>query len=209
MDKFYFGQNSAKRFFSKSLRFKIYTSSKQFEKFYIKTISVPMKKEIFDFYDSGDYKINKSIFLEKMLIPFILIIALFFMYHFLTSRKTEESIDNNNSVVSNDVNESVVDNYDDESEDIQKERIVYFYCNLKTCNMKQTSFTIPLIALNDFIDTYDESILYKEKITNNYSYIAISVDVKLYNDLMRYNIVHKGAKHEKNGYSFNNSFKKL
>lgn len=82
IDQYYFGIQAAKRLFSSTFKYKVYTDHKQYEKFLIDTISLSSSKKIFDLYDSGFYKVNKSAALKKLAPVFIiaLFLALFAKY---------------------------------------------------------------------------------------------------------------------------------
>lgn len=83
IDKFYFGQNASKRLFSSTFRYKVYTDFKEYEKYYIETISLPSKKEVFALYDSGFYKVNKSAALKKLLPVFLIVLFLAFFVKYV------------------------------------------------------------------------------------------------------------------------------
>lgn len=91
-DKYFFGLNAAKRIFSTTFKYNVYTDHRQYEKFWIETISLPSKREIFSLYDSGHYKVNKSAAFKKLALPFLLLLflAIFIKYglfgYFLGSR---------------------------------------------------------------------------------------------------------------------------
>lgn len=82
IDKFYFGVNAAKRLFSSTFRYKVYTDYKMYSRDLIEEISLPSSKKVFSVYDSGHYKVNKSAALKKLLPVAIIIIflALFAKY---------------------------------------------------------------------------------------------------------------------------------
>jgi len=82
IDKFYFGVQASKRLFSSTFKYKVYTDHKQYEKFLIEVISLPSNRKIFELYDSGHYKVNKSAAFKKLAPIFVLIvfIALFTKY---------------------------------------------------------------------------------------------------------------------------------
>ncbi len=98
IDKYYFGVNAAKRLFSTTFKYKVYTDHKQYEKFYIETISLRSDKKIFGLYDSGHYKVNRSAALKKLAPIFVLVlfIGLFtkyvlFGYVLGSNKKTEDN----------------------------------------------------------------------------------------------------------------------
>lgn len=84
IDKYYFGVNAAKRIFSTTFKYKVYTDHRQYEKFLVEEISLPSDKRIFALYDSGFYKVNKSVLFKKLAAPaaILLFLILFLKYFF-------------------------------------------------------------------------------------------------------------------------------
>lgn len=82
IDKYYFGVNAAKRLFSTTFKYKVYTDHRQYEKYLIETISLASSKNIFDLYDSGFYKVNRSAAFKKLapIFAILLFLALFAKY---------------------------------------------------------------------------------------------------------------------------------
>ena len=178
--KFYFGQNAAKRLFSKTLRFKVYTDSRQFEKFYIETISLNMIKEIWDFYDSGHYEVEKSVILKKLGLPLLLIAAAFLLYRFFFSGSSDESAESSlppspavesSKSVSNHRESSRVDDVDEIP--FEDSRFLVFTCNLDICYMREAAFTVPFDVFNKFVTSLGGRVLYVSKITNYLSSVSI------------------------------------
>ena len=207
VQKFFFGVNASKRFLSTTLRFKVYTDSREFKKYYIETISLKMTKEIHNFYDSGAYNVDKSMFVKFLTLPILLIIIVFLVYKFLFSKEETK-------IVSNDVNttsldSSTIDDLDSTDEDTdsfersEEDHLIFFNCNLSTCTMKNSSFNIPLNKMNTFADAVGMDILYSSKINNYYSLVVVNVNSNLYSDLMGFNLSKKGEKHEKGEMDFN------
>lgn len=104
IDTYYFGVNAAKRLFSTTFKYRVYTDHKQYEKFWIEDISLASNKKIFDLYDSGHYKVNRSAALKKLapifaIIFFIAIFAKYVLFGMLLGgNKTEEEINASSSV---------------------------------------------------------------------------------------------------------------
>lgn len=198
MDKFYFGQNASKRFFSKTLRYKVYCDSKEFKKFYIETISLKMNKEIFDFYDSGSYEVGKSQFKKFMFIPVIVIIALYFgISKFLTSPQTEK-ISENNSTANQNANvgmRHMLENSNlDDAVEIEPEKfkednvLIELFCNNKYCFIFNSRFNIPTTGINAFVAGYDGEILYKNVSSKTIQTVFISIPQNRYEDLAKFEI---------------------
>jgi zona occludens toxin len=108
IDKYYFGVNAAKRLFSTTFKYKVYTDHREYEKFFIETISLPSSKKTFSFYDSGHYKVNRSAAFKKLapIAVLVLFIALFTKYYLfgvlLGGNKADEQIkelENNSTVI--------------------------------------------------------------------------------------------------------------
>jgi len=205
--KYYFGQNPAKRFTTKTLKFKIYTDAREFEKFYIETIQVPMKKEVFAFYDSGEYNPDKSLLFKKLLpaIILILFVSAFFIY-FFNSKETVTHQEQKNVTLQHNKKDtnSTNDDYEDK-EDYHRdsdEHIIFFTCNTVTCSMKNSSFVVPLDDINTFADAMGMKILYSSRINVYYRLVAVSVNESLYNDLMKFEIQKRGDKHENGKMDF-------
>lgn len=204
--KFYFGMNASKRFFSTTLRFKVYTDSREFKKYYIETISVKMKKSVHEFYDSGAYDVDKSSFYKMLLAPILLIISVFIAYKFLfgggfTSKKDNE-INKNNFSKHDDNISNKLELIEDYKRD-DTEHLIFFNCNLETCTMRDSSFTIPLQKMSSFSSAVGMEILYSSKINDFYSLVVVSVNSSLYNDLMIFNLSKRGEKHEDGTTNFN------
>lgn len=84
IDKYYFGLQASKRFLSSTFKYKVYTDHRQYEKYLIETISLSSNKKVFALYDSGHYKVNKSVFLKKILPIFAIVFfgVVFYKYFF-------------------------------------------------------------------------------------------------------------------------------
>lgn len=95
-DKFYFGVNPAKRLFSTTFKYKVYTDHREYSKHLIEEISLPSNRKIFALYDSGHYKVNKSAAFKKLapifaLVVFIALFTKYFLFGYvLGSNKTSE-----------------------------------------------------------------------------------------------------------------------
>ena len=105
-DKFYFGVNASKRLFSTTFKYKVYTDSREYEKYLIETISLPSKRDIFALYDSGHYKVNRSAAFKKLTPVFVLVVflALFIKYFLFgyvlgSDKSLEDQIEENSSVI--------------------------------------------------------------------------------------------------------------
>jgi len=214
ISKFYFGMNPAKRLLSKTLKFKIYTDHRQYEKFYIETISVPMEKKVHNFYDSGQYEVEKSVFIKKMAPIAALIIALVLGYFLFINKGVKESTQDNVTpeLTQRDVNESDIKHHDEDDEDDEKlferddnDHILFFTCNLELCTLKDSSFIIPLDDIKKFADAVNMEILYSSKINTYYKLVAVNVNESLYNDLMTFKLEKRGDKHEKGRMDFRNN----
>lgn len=83
IDIYVFAQSAVKRFLSSVFRYKLYTSSQQFTKYHIKDVSLSSNQKIFSLYDSGSYKPNKSVFLQKLLPILGGVIFLTLMYKYV------------------------------------------------------------------------------------------------------------------------------
>jgi zona occludens toxin len=205
--KFYFGQNPAKRFLTTTLKFKVYTDSREFEKFYIETQNIPMKKEIHNFYDSGEYSPSKSVLLKKVAPPILLLVAgLIFFYFFFDDNKSISNTSSKSVSVNADKNVSTcnssVSDYKDTPDIDDSNHILFFTCNLKNCVIKNSSFTVPLDSINDFADAVGMEILYSSNVNRYYKLVAVSVPESLYNSLMQFTIQARGDKHEKGRMDF-------
>jgi len=207
ISRYYFGQNPAKRFTSTTLKFKVYTDSREFQKYYIETINLKMQKEIHDFYDSGEYKPAKSLLLAKLFMPFFLIFGVFVAYNlfFSSSTKQDTSFSADTSLPHqqqiNDLNNTDQDiNEDGVFEDTN--HLMQFYCSLETCSMRNSSFVIPLSSMKTFCDSVGIEILFSSKLDNYYSLVVVKAPESIYNDLMRFEIQKKGDKHEKGKMDF-------
>ena len=194
--KFYFGQNASKRLISTTLKYKVYCDAREFEKFFIEKISLSMKKEIHDFYDSGEKNLDKSVFLKKMMLPVGLIIFSYLFYHYSFSKKSPpeppSEIKKNKQVKDNfkEKENKFIENDKDKREDT--DRLIMFNCSKKLCIMKNSSFVIPLDKFKIFAQALDIKILYTSKINNNYSMVITSLHESLYNDLMNFNLEEEG-----------------
>lgn len=205
-DKFYFGQNSARRFLSKMLRYEVYFKSQEFKKYHIERLNILMKKDIHDFYDSGDKSVGKSVLLKLMFIPVILIFIVYFGYQIFNSRysdylQTTSSIENNESMQKK---QSVI--LEEDNEEYlreESEHLIFFNCNLENCTMKNSSFTVPLKKMQTFSTAVNMEILFSSKINDYYSLVVVSVEESLYNDLMSFNLEKRGDKHDKGKMDFN------
>ena len=212
--KYYFGQNPAKRFTTKTLKFKIYTDAREFEKFYIETIQVPMKKEVFEFYDSGEYNPDKSLLLKKLLPAVLLIMSLIAFFYFVFNKKETVTHQEQKNVTlqhnKKDINATDEDFKDEEEyQRDSSDHIIFFTCNTVTCSMKNSSFIIPLDDMNTFADAVGMQILYSSRINVYYRLVAVSVDESLYNDLMKFVIKKRGDKHENGKMDFTTPINKF
>ena len=214
ISKFYFGQNPAKRFLTTTLKYKVYTDHREFEKFYIETINLPMKKEIFDFYDSGEYKPSKSVLLKKIVpaLLLILVAVLFFYFYFdkgMESPSLKQKSIPINSSVTYESNTTYADENSHNSDYDDSTHFMFFTCNLDNCVLKNSSFSVPLDSFNDFAKSIGMTVLYTSKINRYYKQVAVSVPELLYNDLMRFNLNTRGDKHEKGRMDFTNTSSKF
>ena len=198
-DKFYFGQNASRRFYSKMLRFEVYFKPQEFKKYHIEKLNILMKKDVYDFYDSGSYDVNKSVFLKLLFVPFILIFLIYLGYQFFNARYVNKeenriNIENNETTI---LKKSKI--LEDDKEDYKRDNsdhLVFFNCNLENCTIKNSSFTVPLKKMQLFANAVDMEILYSSKINNFYSLVVVSVNESLYNDLMSYSLEKRGDKHD-------------
>lgn len=204
-DKFYFGQNASRRFYSKMLRFEVYFKPQEFKKYHIEKLNILMKKDVHNFYDSGSYEVGKSALLKLLLIPIILIISLFFGYKVFNNRYENENIntvllENNETIVNEklQVSQDDTEKYKRDNSD----HLVFFNCNLENCTIKNSSFSVPLKKMQLFADAVDMEILYSSKINNFYSLVVVSVNESLYNDLMSYSLEKRGDTHDKGKMDF-------
>ena len=211
ISRYYFAQNPAKRLISTTLRFKVYTDLRQFEKFYIETISLKMNDEVHNFYDSGEYNPAKSVFLKKILPAIFLFIAMGFLFYFMFYSKTQEVT--NESIQENNVTEINTTSYqnnsssvDDELEINDNEHLLRFRCNLENCVLENSSFSVPLEKFKLFSDATQSTILFSSKLNDYMSDVVIMVNESVYDDLNRYVLNSKGDKHEKGGDTFNSPF---
>lgn len=205
--KFYSGQNASKRLISTILRYKVYTDAREFDKHLIETISLPMKKEIHNFYDSGEKNVDKSTFLKRLLIPIvgIFIIYMFYQFMFGTKSNEEENIDAvPKELVNIDNNETEYeeDDEDNPKDDKEETHLVIFNCNIQLCNKKNSSFIIPLKKMAKFSEIAGIEILFSEKITNEYSLVMVSMTDELYKNLSKFDLEKKEDTDEKNGVNF-------
>lgn len=116
IDKFYIGQNASKRIFSSTFKYKVYTDHRQYSKDLVEIISLSSNSKIFELYDSGHYKVNKSAFLKKMLPIFAIIIflALFVKYFLFGVVLGQNKKDENLSDVPNAANGQMLELTDEE-----------------------------------------------------------------------------------------------
>jgi hypothetical protein len=75
LDRVYFAVSSSKRLFSKTFKIKVFSDSKMYGRDLIETINFTPTKEIFNSYDSGHDKVDKSVFLKKIA-PIIILVVL-------------------------------------------------------------------------------------------------------------------------------------
>jgi len=206
---YYFGQNPKKRFTSKTLKFKVYTDSREFSKYYVETINLKMQKEIHDFYDSGEYKPAKSLFFAKIAVPFLIMFGIFILYKFFFSSPAptpaSSNITENNLVDTNRTDAVNTDDLEIENNFEESSHLMQFYCSLETCSMRNSSFVIPLSKMKDFSDSVGMEILFSSKLDNYYSLVVVQAPEPVYNDLMRFEINKRGDKHEKGKMDFANS----
>lgn len=89
IDKYFFGQNAAKRLLSSTFKYKVYTDHREYSKYHIEDISLSSDKKIFALYDSGFYKVSKSALLKKMapisLLLVVLALLILYFFHHLKS----------------------------------------------------------------------------------------------------------------------------
>ena len=119
-----------------------------------------MKKEIFNFYDSGEYEVGKTVFLKMMAIPIVLIILTYFGYNYAFGENESLPVDNNISLEDNNISKEYI-NEDDEDEDFNREdedHLIFFNCNLENCNIRESSFTVPLKKMALFAEAVDMEI---------------------------------------------------
>ncbi|WP_457744113.1 zonular occludens toxin domain-containing protein [Sulfurimonas sp.] len=210
ISRYYFGQNAAKRFFSNTLKFKVYTDSKEFEKYYIETLNIKMEKEIHNFYDSGEYTPDSSLFLKKLLPAFLLIFSIGFGVYFFIHSKEDVPIPlHKTSPGQTSPGQTSPGEFESDENINEGSHIVFFMCNLNDCNLLNSSFVVPLDSMNDFADYTDSKILFSSHINQYYSRVAVVVNDSLYNDLMKYNLTKRGDKHENNKINFNSPISKF
>ncbi|MDP2750447.1 MAG: zonular occludens toxin domain-containing protein, partial [Nanoarchaeota archaeon] len=206
MDKFYFGQNAAKRFMSKTLRYKVYCDSKEYKKFYIETISLKMVKEIHDFYDSGSYEVGKSQLKKLLFIPVVIIIALYIGVSKFLEPPEQSKQDTNTTVAAAAPSSQNIQNNQQmqeqtENEEIEKFKednvIIELSCNNKYCFIFNSRFNIPTAAINAFVAGYDGEILYKNSVSKSIQTIFVSIPQNRYEDLAKFEI--KSSKDEFGG----------
>jgi len=211
--KFYYGQNPAKRLTTTTLKYKVYTDSREFDKFYIETVQLPMKKEVFDFYDSGEYSPEKSLLLKKLFPAFLLILSISLaVYLFINQKESSlHSTSASHAVFENNISD--LNNSDDFIDDTDSydfsSHIVFFNCDSNICVLKNSSFTIPLNYMQDFISFTNSKALFVNPIFNNYIQMAVSVSDSLYNDILTYNLKKRGDRHENNKMDFSSSVSRL
>lgn len=109
IDKFYFGVNASKRLLSTTFKYNVYTDHRQYEKYWIETISLPSNKKVFSFYDSGHYKVNKSAAIKKLapilgMAIFLALFAKYFLFGYILHRNDDKSkeLEQNSSVITAD-----------------------------------------------------------------------------------------------------------
>ena len=205
-NKFFFGQNSARRYFSKMLRYEVYYKSQEFKKYHIETKNILMKKEIQDFYDTGEKNVGKSVFTKLLFIPVIFIFLIYFGYKAFDSKysndsQTIHSPEHNLSIA----NQQSIMLKDDSEEYLREEseHLIFFNCNLENCTMKNSSFTVPLRKMQTFSTAVNMEILFSSKINDYYSLVVVSANESLYNDLMSFNLEKRGDTHDKGKMDFN------
>ncbi|WP_373002611.1 hypothetical protein [Sulfurimonas sp.] len=204
-NKFYFGQNSARRYISKMLRYEVYFKSQEFKKYHIETKNILMKKDIQDFYDTGEKNVGKSVFAKLLFIPVILIFVVYFGFQIFNSKysndsQTISSLENNDTTQSK--QSKLLDNDKEDYSREDSEHLIFFNCNLDNCTMKNSSFTVPLKKMQTFATAVNMEILFSSKINDYYSLVVVSVEESLYNDLMSFNLEKRGDKHDKGKMDF-------
>ncbi len=210
-DKYYFGQNSSRRFISSILRFEIYFKSQEFKKYHLESKHILMKKEIQNFYDTGEKNVGKSAFSKFLFLPILLIFIIYFGYQYTFGASDLKSIDTNDTNISS--IENKITNIDPvefiEDEDkfsrADDDYFIFFNCNLNNCTIRDSSFTIPLKKMTIFAQAVNMEILYSSKINNNYSLVVVNVNGPLYKKLMNFSLILKGEKHENNKMDFASS----
>ena len=212
ISRFYLAQNPAKRLISTTLRFKEYTDLRAYDKYFIKSISLKMNQEVHNFYDSGEKKVEKSVFLNKI-VPVLVIIAvmIFVFFYFFQDKYNEPKKTNihHTKKITHDTNSTVKrkshhrDNSDNSDTPIlSSKHVIFFTCNNSNCRLKNSSFIVPLNSMKKVADTLDMNILYSYALSLNYRVVAVAVNDFEFNDLMRYNLTARGDKIAKNNFNF-------
>ena len=210
-DKFYYGQNATKRFFSKTLRYKVYNDSREYQKFFIENISLTMQKEILEFYDSGAYQVGKSQFSKFLIVPIILMFVIYFLFDSLFYSKAKKPIDTNSTT------EKTAPEPQKQQQQIQKEvaheknedddkitykeenRIIELHCNKRYCFLINSRFNVPVSALEVFITGYDGEILYKDSYSKSIKKVYVSLPQSRYEDLKQFEIQREDLGGTKDG----------
>lgn len=106
LDRVYFAVPSSKRLFSKTFKINVFSDSKMYKRDLIETISFTPTKEIFNSYDSGHDKLDKSVFLKKIAPIIILVVLLasiwkyFIVPYVFGGNSSEKQIESSSNVPS-------------------------------------------------------------------------------------------------------------
>lgn len=211
VSRYYFAQNPAKRLISTTLRFKVYTDLRQFEKYFVEAFSIKMNDEVHAFYDSGEKNLENSVFLKKILPAFAIFIALGLFYYFVFYSKVEDekkaaALDHTHDINTSKQHINKVVNDDDEIPDLESQHLLRFRCNLNKCTLENSSFVIPIEQLTSFCEVTDSNILFTNELNDYLSDVVVMVNESIYNDLNTFILSSKGDKHDKSGDTFNNPF---
>ncbi len=218
-DKMYYAVNSSKRIFSKTFRLKVFSDHKMYKRDLIETISFSPTKEIFQSYDSGHNKVDKSVFLKKIAPIVILVIVIASIWKYLIvpyvfGGSSEKSIEESSTVPSTqdqyreeipqnsrsveEMKQDALSQNDPnvgltqstyQSQAALQKHFIRFQCTQSYCYFSQNRFTIPLNSLDRFFEEFNGKILSAELINRDMTIITALVPAELYYMIESHKIV--------------------
>ena len=203
IEVYYYAKSSKKRFFSNVFRYEVYSNYKMYKNDLIETINLKLDKKVAALYNSGSNKIGNTVVLQRFIPIFVVILIVFFMYeYFFISSNVDDSVQlhpveyvsNNRFYPASKKSEILVNRV-----------ILFFRCNLDLCTLENSSFSIPMHAMDKIDKILDLKILYKMSINRYYTRVAISVSKDLYKDISRYSIKELKGKQKNEKSHINNS----
>jgi len=217
LDKVYFAVSSSKRLFSKTFIIKVFSDSKMYGRDLIETINFTPTKEIFNSYDSGHDKLDKSVFLKKILPVVILVISIYSIWTFLIvpyvfgNSSSETVKDPLTEIQDKPIEKSHVTTLpvlppppplisgssssfqnSQSSQNQQARFLIRFQCTQSYCYFSENRFTIPLVSMNRFFEEFNGKILSAEMLNHDISIITASIPSELFQMLEPHKITSRG-----------------